>query len=251
MGTMIRLLNAVADNDSLEIFPIPYTGVPGAKFVSETRISANLSRDISGNRVPVTLQGTPSFSDGYIRGGGGSADTYKWLKGAYAPAANSSRTMCVVARYVTGGAGNAFALSDNNGQAGCSLFIGTTDGWRGQVLVTNGSAVSGVFPAPLPNLPVMEKTDWHFAVLVIDAENRTASFKLPALGYSTSATWTADKTIPVGAGELRIAGTSAAAADSCDVAFATYHDRALTESEILQQYYAAKAYCDAVGVDLV
>ena len=97
----------------------------------------------------------------------------------------------------------------------------------------------------------MEKTDWHFAVLVIDAENRTASFKLPALGYSTSATWTADKTIPVGARELRIAGASAAAADSCDVAFATYHDRALTESEILQQYYAAKAYCDAVGVDLV
>lgn len=250
MGTMIRLLNAVADNDSLEIFPIPYTGVPGAKFVSETRISANLSRDISGNRVPVTLQGTPSFSDGYIRGGGGSADTYKWLKGAYAPAENSSRTMCVVARSVTGVNGDAFAFSDYNINSGCVLFIRPSDGWRAQVVVKkkNDGALSVVFPAPLPNLPVMEKTDWHFAVLVIDAENRTASFKLPALGYSTSATWTADKTIPVGAGELRIAGASAAAADSCDVAFATYHDRALTESEILQQYYAAKAYCDAVGL---
>ncbi|HCT5345721.1 TPA: hypothetical protein OT027_005207 [Klebsiella quasipneumoniae] len=251
MGTMIRLLNAVADNDSLEIFPIPYTGVPGAKFVSETRISANLSRDISGNRVPVTLQGTPSFSDGYIRGGGGSAGTYKWLKGAYAPEANSSRTMCVVARLVTGVNGDAFAFSDYNNNSGCLLFIRPSDGWRAQVHVTNGSALSVVFPAPLPNLPVMEKTDWHFAVLVIDAENRTASFKLPALGYSTSATWTADKTIAVGAGELRIAGASAAAAESCDAAFATYHDRVLTESEILQQYYAAKAYCDAVGVDLV
>ena len=251
MGTMIRLLNAVADNDSLEIFPIPYTGVPGAKFVTETRRSLALARDISGNKVPVTLQGSPVFADGYMRGGGGASATYKWLKAAYAPVANGSRTMCVVARLVTGSTGSAFPFSDNNGQAGCSLFIETTAGWRAQVLVTTGSAVSGVFPAPLPNLPVMEKTDWHFAVLVIDAENRTASFKLPALGYSTSATWTADKTIAVGAGELRIAGTSGAAAESCDVAFATYHDRALTESEILQQYYAAKAYCDAVGVDLV
>ncbi|RTM44284.1 hypothetical protein EKN21_17540 [Klebsiella pneumoniae] len=252
MGTMIRLLNAVADNDGLEIFPIPYTGVPGAKFVSETRISANLSRDISGNRTPVSISGSPSFSDGYVRGGG-AVSKHNGLAVAYAPAANSSRTMCVVARLVTGVNGDAFAFSDYNGNSGCSLFIRPSDGWRAQVPVkaTNGSAVSGVFPAPLPNLPVMEKTAWHFAVLVIDAENRIASFKLPALGYSTSATWTADKTIPVGAGELRIAGASAAAAESCDVAFATYHDRALTESEILQQYYAAKAYCDAVGVDLV
>ncbi|EPJ4747217.1 hypothetical protein RFD41_000002 [Klebsiella pneumoniae] len=250
MGTMIRLLNAVADNDSLEIFPIPYTGVPGAKFVTETRRSLALARDISGNKVPVTLQGSPVFADGYMRGGGGASATYKWLKAAYAPAANSSRTMCVVARLVTGVNGDAFAFSDYNGNSGCSLFIRPSDGWRAQVPVkkTNDGALSVVFPAPLPNLPVMEKTDWHFAVLVIDAENRTASFKLPALGYSTSATWTADKTIAVGAGELRIAGTSGAAAESCDVAFATYHDRALTESEILQQYYAAKAYCDAVGL---
>lgn len=255
MGSMTRLMGAVADNDSLEIFPIPYTGVPGAKFVSETRISANLSRDISGNRVPVTLQGAPAFFDGYVRGGGGSEANYKWLKAAYIPAANETRTMCVAARLVTAATGNAFAFSDyapvSGGNSGCSLFIDSTKGWRAQVILTNGSTLSIAFPTVLPNLPAMDKTAWHFAVLIVDAVNRKAIFKLPALGYSTEVTWTAEKTVSTGAGELRIAGTTSASADSADVAFATYHARVLTDNEVLQQYYAAKAYCDAVGVDLV
>ncbi|MWF47253.1 hypothetical protein GQE23_23725 [Escherichia coli] len=50
---------------------------------------------------------------------------------------------------------------------------------------------------------------------------------------------------------MRIAGTTSALADSADVAFATYHARVLTDNEVLQQYYAAKAYCDAVDISLV
>lgn len=252
MGTMTRLLGVVANNDGLEIYPIPYTGVPGAKFATETRISQLLSRDISGNRVPVTVQGAPEFTGNSVRGGGGAPAAYKWLRAAYAPAAGASRTMCVVARYVQNASGSAFAISDNNGQAGCSLFIEQAGGWRAQVLVAAGlNAAAGIFPAPLPNLPAMDKTAWHFAALVIDADGRQAKFMLPAYGYSASAVWSADKKISPGAGELRIGGASSAGADSCDVAFATYHDRPLSDREVLQQYYAAKNYCDAVGVAVV
>lgn len=250
MGTMMRLMDAIANNDSLEIYPLPYTGIPGAKFVSETRLSANLARDISGNRVPVTLQGAPMFTDKSVRGGGGAAAVRRWLKAAYAPEANESRTMCVVAKRASVGGSAAFAFSDYSDGTGCSLFIDAMNGWRAQVIVTNGSAISSVFPTISPNLPVMDINAWQFAVLVVDAENRKAAFKLPALGYSAEFNWAADKTVAVGAGELRIAGTSTAQTDSCDVAFASYHNRALSDVELLQQYYAARAYCNAVGVDI-
>lgn len=242
MGTMIRLVNSVVDNNNLPVVPVPYTGIAGAKLVVQPRINLNLCRDISGNKTGISVIGAPIYHEAYINGG------RDMLEVNYTPKVTESRTMCVVARVAKDVTGTAFFLGDFLDSKGCVLFAHSETGWRVQVNVDNGSGgVNGIFPTSL-GLPEMSTKDWHFAALTVDMMNKTAVFYLPSFNFSKQANW---DTALLQGGKIHIAGEKTISlARSSDVAYATYHDFVLSASEIKQQYAAAKSYCEAVGVDL-
>ncbi|WP_447888742.1 hypothetical protein [Serratia fonticola] len=243
MGVMIRLPGVNVNNSNLPVVNIPFNGITeGLKLATAPRKNIMASRDVSGNGVVMSLIGDAVFSDKFVSGGSNS-----YLKAAYNPAANSSRTMIVIARPVANGASNAFFMGDYKSGPGCNIFWDNVgDKLRCQVNIDNGSGSTiGAFPGTLPGIGAINTSEFFFVALSVDAVNKTAKVHVPHIGYSYAVSWTTS--IPYGIGYLAIAGNDSSSSHS-NVCYATYHDRALTASEIEAEYVSSKTYMEILGV---
>jgi len=246
MGVAIRLTDVVIQNDSLPVAQIPYGGITdGLVLASHLRRSLALSADISGNNTSVGLNGSPVFKPSNM-----ACVNLSGLTTGADTTGNKSRTMCVVAKVLPGFTGSAFLMSNYSGSHGCSLFVTAADGLRCQVITNNNGVIAAPMPQNIPGLSV-NINDWFFASLVVDVESGKATLHIPGKGFKYSINLlyplfeSNQKTLLIG----RSSATTAFTGES-NIAYATYHNRALTETEIMIQHSAARSYCSAVGVTL-
>lgn len=245
MGSMIRLIGVNVPNNNLPIVNIPFNGITaGLKLATVPRKNISASQDISGNGVAMSLVGSASFTDQYVIGRESS-----YLKASYDPAANSSRTMIVIAKPQASGATNAFFIGDYKSGPGCNIFWDNAGNkLRCQVNIDNGSgSTAGSFPGTLPGLGAIDASQFFLVALTVDAVNKTAKVYVPHLSYSYAVTWATS--VPHGIGYLAIAGLDNPAS-AAHVCYATYYDRSLSDAEIASSYNSAKTYMALLGVNV-
>ena len=243
MATLITISGVDFSANSVGYVAPVASGLVGWFFLGGSVAETQQDRAGIANAV---LAGSPTINNGYVSFGGVSSGEY--LTTAVAETAEC--TVLAVAKSTeaahTGSDLPMFVSNFGPSGVGFSLYISAGTAPAGTVRIGAGQDDNGTPQTQInTNVVVAAATSWNFyaAKLESTSADNTAQLNARKLFNKTTSQTGTTSNYPriVGANPLRIgAGYNSGFSGSCDVAFAAFYNRALTDAEIETIYQAVK-----------
>lgn len=243
MATVIRITGADFSANSVGFIAPISSGLLGWWYLGGSVAETQQDRAGIAN---ATLSGSPTIGNGYVSFGGFSSGQY--LTTAIEEV--EEMTALVVARSTEAAHSGTdlpmFVSNFAGSGVGFSIYISDGTVPAGTVRIGAGQDNNGTLqPQITTNISVTDASVWNFyaARLADTSSDNTQALNERKLFNKTTAQTNSTNNYPrvVGANVMRIgAGYTSSFTGSCDVAFAAFYDRALSDAEVETVYQSVK-----------